>query len=199
MCVHPPSPTNPHFLCWVQPDGKAPALQSSSFTHRVWWVSCCWGSGRPCVCKMRHVTKENFCLASTGVVGAAARLPVGRCMFQLQCSGKQAVCMCVCVCSYRWHPCFLLLSFHLPLWGFSWLCYINIRHFYSISFQYIDVFFFFTLINIIHCEVSFRWWIQTFRTTKSCFFFLIQKKTKIICCTFSTESFCFFSPDTLSS
>ncbi len=83
-----------HFLPSVQPDGKAPALQSSSYTHHIWWASCCRVSRRPCVCEMTLVTKENFYLASWFLGGVYGGSSV--CAFLSVCG----VCVCVCASVY---------------------------------------------------------------------------------------------------
>lgn len=91
-----------HFLPSLQPDGKAPALQSSSCTHHIWWASCCRVSRRPCVYETTLVTKENFYLASLHNSGSGGVEVVGL-------GGQRYTCVCVvgevmrggvCVCVF---------------------------------------------------------------------------------------------------
>lgn len=98
-----------HFLPSVQPDGKAPALQSSSYTHHIWWASCCCRvSRRPRVYQMTLVTKENFYLASWFLDevhgGSSARARVCACV-----SVDPVACAGVCVESRSASSVFLFL------------------------------------------------------------------------------------------
>lgn len=72
-----------HFLPSVQPDGKAPAPQSSSYTHHIWWASCCRVSRRPCV--YGNDTRDTKKLLFSKLDSRAG------------CKGA-AVCVCVCIC-----------------------------------------------------------------------------------------------------
>lgn len=98
-----------HFLPSVQPDGKAPALQSSSYTHHIWWASCCCRvSRRPRVYQMTLVTKENFYLASWFLDevhgGSSARARACACV-----SVDPVACAGVCVESRSASSVFLFL------------------------------------------------------------------------------------------
>lgn len=157
FCVCKPLPPTPTPLPLL---GTARWQSSSSavlFTHSSCLMGVLLPSLREAVCLQNHTRDKRKLLFSQhsrgwGARGAAARLCAGRCMFQLQCSGKA---VCVCVFSYQWHPCFHccraggLLSFNLPLWAFSWLGYINIRHFYS-NFYTNTLIFFFLHMNKYH-------------------------------------------------
>lgn len=154
-----------HFLPSVQPDGKAPALQSSSYTHHIWWASCCCRvSRRPRVYQMTLVTKENFYLASWFLDevhgGSSARARVCACV-----SVDPVACAGVCVESRSASSVFLYTMLHFIITFVHWTTPVqkDLRS---------------------HHKYHTRWGVGGVSSADG----QTLSKTKITCCTFATET-----------
>lgn len=154
-----------HFLPSAQPDDKAPALQSSSYTHHIWWASCCCRvSRRPRVYQMTLVTKENFYLASWFLDevhgGSSTRARVCACV-----SVDPVACAGVCVESRSASSVFLYTMLHFIITFVHWTTPVqkDLRS---------------------HHKYHTRWGVGGVSSADG----QTLSKTKITCCTFATET-----------